>query len=222
MSHGSGATTTRTKTLTQSSKIFSTDLWTRNQHPQAWPWVLPLMAIPPLSLHSAALLFHLLQLFWAWIPALASSFSITKILLLPQTLISIATITSQTCLPSTPLLRLWLHPLVLVRKEAKSPMKVQGIEDISVWSRTENLRLVPELGNRNVPLLFSPNLLLMCIKGKKRKVVLPSKCYWSEKRFLGFDSHLQAYTNELELEVAHLQAENARLKRQQEQVNKQR
>ncbi|KAL1215586.1 Protein FD [Cardamine amara subsp. amara] len=36
--------------------------------------------------------------------------------------------------------------------------------------------------------------------------------------FLGFDSHLQAYTNELELEVAHLQAENARLKRQQEQL----
>ncbi|KAF8101112.1 hypothetical protein N665_0210s0047 [Sinapis alba] len=33
-----------------------------------------------------------------------------------------------------------------------------------------------------------------------------------------FDSHLQAYTNELELEVAHLQAENARLRRQQEQL----
>lgn len=30
---------------------------------------------------------------------------------------------------------------------------------------------------------------------------------------------LQAYTNELELEVAHLMEENARLKRQQEQVN---
>ena len=29
---------------------------------------------------------------------------------------------------------------------------------------------------------------------------------------------LQAYTNELELEVAHLMEENARLKRQQEQV----
>lgn len=223
MSQGSGATTIRTKTLTQSSKIFSTDHWTRNQHPQAWPRVLRLMVIPPLSLLSAALLFHLQQLSWAWILALASSFSITKILLLPQTLIFIATITSQTFNPSTHLLRLWFRPLVLVRKEAKSPMKVQGIEDISVWSRTENLQLVPELGNRNVPLLFSPNLLLlMYIKGKKRNVVLPSKYFCSKKRYLGFDSHLQAYTNELELEVAHLQAENARLKRQQDQVNKQR
>ncbi|KAF2584517.1 hypothetical protein F2Q70_00033881 [Brassica cretica] len=33
-----------------------------------------------------------------------------------------------------------------------------------------------------------------------------------------FDYHLQAYTNELELEVAHLQAENAKLRRQQDQL----
>nr|ABE66115.1 DNA-binding protein-like protein [Arabidopsis thaliana] len=35
-------------------------------------------------------------------------------------------------MPSTPLSRLWFHPVLLVRKEAKIPMKVQGIEDISV------------------------------------------------------------------------------------------
>lgn len=51
--------------------------------------------------------------------------------------------------------------------------------------------------------------------------VLPTKCL-SKKWFLGFDDHLQAYTNELELEVAHLHAENARLQRQQDQVNKHR
>ncbi|CAH8344360.1 unnamed protein product [Eruca vesicaria subsp. sativa] len=38
------------------------------------------------------------------------------------------------------------------------------------------------------------------------------------KRVSGFYSLFQAYTNELELEVAHLQAENARLRRQQEQL----
>ena len=52
----------------------------------------------------------------------------------------------------------------------------------------------------------------------KRNVVLPSKCFCFLK---GFDYHLQAYTNELELEVAHLQAENAKLRRQQDQINKQ-
>ncbi|KAL0726095.1 hypothetical protein Bca4012_022188 [Brassica carinata] len=47
------------------------------------------------------------------------------------------------------------------------------------------------------------------------------KCGFAIKMllFLGFDNHLQAYTNELELEVAHLQAENARLRRQQEQLH---
>ncbi|VVB10106.1 unnamed protein product [Arabis nemorensis] len=55
-------------------------------------------------------------------------------------------------------------------------------------------------------------------KGRKEMQFCHQNAYDLKKRFLGFDSHLQAYTNELELEVAHLQAENARLNRQQEQL----
>ena len=42
--------------------------------------------------------------------------------------------------------------------------------------------------------------------------------FFSESTLSGA-SFLQAYTNELELEVAHLMEENARLKKQQEQVS---
>ncbi|CAH8286404.1 unnamed protein product [Eruca vesicaria subsp. sativa] len=52
----------------------------------------------------------------------------------------------------------------------------------------------------------------------RKQEFLPSHDGMISKSFLNFDSHLQAYTNELELEVAHLKAENARLKRQQDQL----
>ncbi|CAH8325404.1 unnamed protein product [Eruca vesicaria subsp. sativa] len=60
----------------------------------------------------------------------------------------------------------------------------------------------------------SPPLLTFFLKNG----FCQQKAYDLIKGFMGFDSHLQAYTNELELEVAHLQAENARLKRQQDQL----
>ncbi|XP_010437402.1 PREDICTED: protein FD-like isoform X1 [Camelina sativa] len=61
------------------------------------------------------------------------------------------------------------------------------------------------------------SLFLLSTQGYQRE---EKKCTYAIKMLLmkPFVSHLQAYTNELELEVAHLQAENARLKRQQDQL----
>ncbi|CAN6984610.1 hypothetical protein BRARA_A00255 [Brassica rapa] len=61
----------------------------------------------------------------------------------------------------------------------------------------------------------STNLLLL----QKKKCCFSIKMFlFFFKRYLVFYYNLQAYTNELEIEVAHLQAENSRLRRQQEQL----
>ncbi|KAF8095525.1 hypothetical protein N665_0330s0007 [Sinapis alba] len=55
-------------------------------------------------------------------------------------------------------------------------------------------------------------------RSRARKQECASPLLKKEIWFLDFDSHLQAYTNELELKVAQLKAENARLERQQDQL----